>query len=148
MSTEHGFKAVCSVSELAERLGLSRARFYQLQRTGVFPRPVHSGQTKRPFYPLDLQQKCIEIRKKGIGLNSRPVLFNRPRRNSRPQEHSDSKHRELARTLRHMGLNVTADTVKSAIDMLYPRGFTKRLNEDLVIRDLSKHFSSDRRNDV
>jgi len=32
---DHDLKAVCSVTALAEKLRLSRARFYQLQKLGV-----------------------------------------------------------------------------------------------------------------
>ena len=49
------FKAVCSVTELAKKLDLSRARFYQLQKVCVFPEPVYCIRTKRPFYPMDIQ---------------------------------------------------------------------------------------------
>ncbi len=34
--------------------------------------------TCRGGYPLELQQKCIEIRKTVIGLNGEPIVFNTP----------------------------------------------------------------------
>ena len=42
-------KAIVTVSEMARMCGLSRARFYQLQKAGVFPAPVY--QDGRPLYP-------------------------------------------------------------------------------------------------
>ena len=54
MLSNNDFKAVCSVTELAKNLDMSRARFYQLQKLGVFPEPVYCIRTKRPFYPLVL----------------------------------------------------------------------------------------------
>jgi len=76
MTSDYDLKTVCSVSELAKKLDLSRARFYQLQKKGVFPVPVYCTRTKRPFYSSALQQKCINIRKTGIGFDGRPVIFN------------------------------------------------------------------------
>ena len=57
--------AVCSVTELAKTLGLSRARFYQLQKMGIFPMPIYCIRTRRPFYTPDLRQICVDIRKTG-----------------------------------------------------------------------------------
>jgi hypothetical protein len=48
-----GAKAVVSVSEMARMVGLSRARFYQLQQAGVFPLPVYDVASRRPVYPQD-----------------------------------------------------------------------------------------------
>jgi len=69
---------ICSVTAMALQVGLSRARFYQLVKAGVFPQPRYSPRTRRPFYPLDLQKKCLEIRKTGIDLPGQPVVFNAP----------------------------------------------------------------------
>ena len=80
MLLDNDFGAVCSVTELAGKIGLSRARFYQLMEKGVFPKPVYCTRTRRPFYTLDLQQKCIDIRKTGIGYNQQPVVFYSERR--------------------------------------------------------------------
>jgi hypothetical protein len=43
-------KAVVTVSEMARMVGLSRARFYQLQRAGVFPPPERDAETGRPCH--------------------------------------------------------------------------------------------------
>ena len=75
MLSNNDFKAVCSVTELAKNLDMSRARFYQLQKVGVFPEPVYCVYTKRPFYTMGLQEKCLEIRETGIGHNGRPIIF-------------------------------------------------------------------------
>jgi hypothetical protein len=76
MLQENDLKAVCSVTALAKKLNLSRARFYQLQKKGVFPTPIYCTRTQRPFYPSHLQQKCMDIHKTGIGLDGRPIFFN------------------------------------------------------------------------
>ena len=66
-------KAIVSVSEMARMCGLSRARFYQLQKAGVFPAPAY--QEGRPVYTEEQQQVCLEVRKKNRGVNGKPVLF-------------------------------------------------------------------------
>ena len=42
-------KAIVTVSEMARMCGLSRARFYQLQKAGIFPSPVYDVSTRRPI---------------------------------------------------------------------------------------------------
>ena len=74
MVPENNSKDVFSVTEVIIELGLSRARFYQLQNMGIFPKPLYSG-PNRPYYSQDLRQKCIKIRKTGIGDNGQPTVF-------------------------------------------------------------------------
>src|SRR3979409_798106 len=75
-------KAVVTVSEMARMVGLSRARFYQLQKAGVFPAPVY--QSGRPVYTEDQQQVCLEVRRRNRGVNGEPVLFYARRRGVEP----------------------------------------------------------------
>jgi hypothetical protein len=151
--SKNKLKAICSVTELAEILGLSRTRFYQLQRKGVFPMPVFCIRTRRPFYPLDLQKKCIEIRKTGIACNGQPVLFYGERKNSSKAslELSESKkggnknqqkYEELTKTLRQMGLNVSCKAVENAINTLFPEGLQQHSNEGRIVRDLFRYLTA------
>ena len=43
-------KQIFSITEVAQMLQLSRARFYQLLGTGFFPKPLHDERSKRPYY--------------------------------------------------------------------------------------------------
>jgi hypothetical protein len=142
MSPDNDFKAICSVTEMARNLGLSRARFYQLQNLGVFPRPVYCVRSKRPFYPLDLQQKCMDVRRTGVGSDGRPILFNSRRKNSskKPQHGPEQKCQQLTDILNQMGLKVSSGKVRDAVKVLYPEGLTERSAEDTVIRDLFRYF--------
>ena len=142
MLPDNDLKAICSVTEMAEKLDLSRARFYQLQKMGAFPKPVYCPRTKRPFYPLDLQKKCIDIRKTGIGYNDQPVLFYASRKDTsgKLQNQSDHQYEELIGILRQMGLNVSLKKVKNAVKSLYPEGLTRSSVEGPVIRDLFRYF--------
>ena len=79
-------KSVITVSEMADLCQLSRSRFYDLIEAGVFPKPTLHPSSKRPMYDRGLQEKCLEIRQTGIGMNGQPVLFNRkPRKVGQPK---------------------------------------------------------------
>src|SRR5438094_1621768 len=79
-------KAAVSVSEMCEMCSISRSRWYELVASGVFPKPVQLPSMKRPVYDRGLQEKCLEIRATGIGLNGVPVVFNRkPKRTMKPK---------------------------------------------------------------
>ena len=150
--SENELKAVCSVTELAIILGLSRTRFYQLQRVGVFPMPVFCIRTKRPFYPLELQKKCIEIRKTGVAHNGQPVLFYGEHKNSNKafrepsasgkNSKNQQKCEELTNTLRRMGLNVSYKAVEDAITALFPEGLQQQSTEGQTVRDLFRYLTA------
>ncbi len=149
MLSDNNLNAVCSITELVKKLALSRARFYQLQEIGIFPKPVYCIRTKRPFYPLDLQQKCIEIRKTGIGYNGQPIVFNSSQQNKSGKSQDHYKYEELTGTLRQMGLlNVTPNKVKTAVKTLYPEKLPPQPAEGRVLRELFRYFSKDCKNDV
>jgi predicted DNA-binding transcriptional regulator AlpA len=139
--------AICSVSEMAHKLGLSRARLYQLVHEGVFPPPVRSG-THGAFYPSDLQEECLRIRKTGIGLHGRPVLFNKRRTRRPARTERRAEYHDLVVALRNMGLKVNAKAVGQAMRDLYPTGLNKSQPPGEVLRDLFRHLHQDRQNDV
>jgi hypothetical protein len=126
---------------MAVEVGLSRARFYELVKEGVFPQPLYILRTKRPFYPPDLQRKCLEIRRTGIGLGGQPVVFSAARKQIESEGPPDVDYDELMRILRGMKLRVTNHHVRKAVAELYPKGLIKRVSEDSMIRDLYLHFA-------
>jgi hypothetical protein len=141
-------KAVCSITNMANKLRLSRIRFYQLRKEGVFPEPVPVGCPERLLYPLELQQKCIEIRKTGIGLNGEPIIFNTPRtkkpkkskRFKKSKNQPGGRYEELIDILRRWKWDVTYIDVKNAVNILYPEGLAQHTDEGLVLRDLIDYF--------
>ena len=68
-------KAVVTVSEMARMVGLSRARFYQLVKEGIFPEPSRWPTTNRPYFDHAQQEQCLTIRKTHCGANRKAVLF-------------------------------------------------------------------------
>ncbi|MEN6335153.1 MAG: hypothetical protein ABFE01_12910 [Phycisphaerales bacterium] len=141
-SAKHDRVAICSVSEMARRLGLSRARFYQLVYKGVFPPPLRSG-TQRPSYPSDLQEKCLAIRKTRVGFNGQPVLFNQRRSSSTTRKKPTGQYDGFVAALRNMGLTVTAAAVKHAVQALYPAGQKQGQDPSEVLRKLFQYFRPD-----
>jgi hypothetical protein len=139
-------KAVCSITEMADKLGLSRIRFYQLREKGVFPGPVDLGCPKRSCYTLDLQRECIEIRKTGIGHNGEPIIFNATRKRKskkskkKPRRQPYPLYEQLADILRNWGRNITHLDVKNTVNTLYPDGLAQDPDEGMILRDLIDYF--------
>jgi hypothetical protein len=144
MSVHIPTKAVVTVVEMARMLGLSRARFYQLQKAGVFPAPVYSLSNRRPIYVEEMQKVCLEVRRRHCGVNVRPVLFYASRFSSSPRKLKPKpKAKEvssLAHSLRGLGLTaVTAADVHGATKELFPQG-TGGIDQIKVVRVLFLHL--------
>ena len=134
-------KQIFSITEVAQMLQLSRARFYQLLGTGFFPKPLHDDRSKRPYYNLDLQQKCLEARQSGVGVDGSFMLFYSPRKKeTKPRiKKIDPQIKELTETLGSMGLETTVEQVQQSLPELYPDG-TEGQDQGLVVRELYRHL--------
>ena len=143
-------KAVVSVSEMARMVRLSRARFYQLQKAGVFPAP--SYQAGRPVYTEDQQQVCLEVRRKNRGVNGEPVLFCARRRGTEPPRRNKradpipAKNKDIAALLDGLNaLGLTTATAAQAVEVteeLFPQGTTS-LDQAEVLRAVFLHLKSE-----
>ena len=134
-------KQVFSITDMAMNCNLSRARFYQLLGTGFFPKPLHDERSKRPYYNLDLQQKCLEARQSGIGIDGSFMLFYSPRKKETKMRTKkvDPQIKELAETLGSMGLEITAEQVPQGLTETYPEG-VEGVDQGVVIRELYRHL--------
>jgi hypothetical protein len=136
-------KVAVSVSDMARMCNLSRSRFYVLIQSGVFPQPVQNASCKRPHYDLELQGKCLDIRRTGIGFNGQPVMFNRKTgQPSKPRgraKQASGQHAELVEALKSLGLVATAEQVGQAISEVFPKG-TEGTNQGEVIKALFLHL--------
>lgn len=138
-------RAIVTVSEMARMVGLSRARFYQLQKAGVFPPPFYNPATKRPFYDESLQEVCLEVRRKNCGANGKPVLFyaryrlsvpSKPKKQAGPPitKGKDKNIAALLDGLNSLGLTTaTAAQVETVTKELYPNG-TNGIDQGEVLR--------------
>lgn len=146
-------KAVVTVSEMARMCGLSRARFYQLQKSGVFPAPTY--QAGRPVYLQEQQEVCLEVRRKNRGVNGEPVLFYSRRRPIAPIKKSPRPNASAPKNecvaalldgLNSLGLTTaTAAHVVEVTKELFPQG-TERLDQAEVLRAVFLHLK--RRNNA
>ncbi|MEI7684846.1 MAG: hypothetical protein WCL32_07440 [Planctomycetota bacterium] len=142
-------RAVVSVAEMARMVGLSRARFYQLQNEGVFPSPHYDVSTRRPFYDELLQQSCLEVRRRNCGVNGKPILFYARRPNgtgtvakpAKPKTKREMpQHDHLLDGLKSLGLtSVTSIQVGAAVKEIYPQG-TEGVDDAEVIRAVFLHL--------
>lgn len=143
-------KAVVTVTEMARMCGLSRSRFYQLVRAGVFPPPVYALTTRRAFYIEPLQQVCLQVRQTHHGVNNEPVFFYargaqapaRPKRTSTKAEkktrigESRASNRDTTIFLGvlGLGLTVTPEQVWAVIDAEYPSGIAQSTEAEVIRR--------------
>ena len=137
-------KPIVSMTEIAQMVQLSRARFYQLLEQGFFPKPLHDERSKRPYYNLELQQKILECRQSGIGVDGSFMLFYSPRKNgtaSNVRKKIDPVVKELVETLESMGLDITVKQVQQGLTEIYPDG-TNGEGQGVIIRELFRYFKS------
>jgi hypothetical protein len=144
----HKIRPIISVGDMAQALGHSRARFYQLQKQQIYPPPLYEIRTKRPFYDAHLQRLCLGIRESGIGWQGQYILFYGPRKESAQNKartktpagrSGPPEYQELTETLKQMGLDVTEKQVSMAIEKLYR---DRLANEDmgLVVREIYRYI--------
>ena len=138
-------KQIVSMTEMANMLQLSRARLYQLLDQGFFPRPKYDDRSKRPYYDLELQKKCLECRQSGIGVDGSFMLFYSRRKSenvSGKKRKADPMVKELTETLESMGLDMTVKQVQQGLSEVYPDGVSD-VEQGVVIRELFRYFKSD-----
>lgn len=143
-------KAIVSVSEMARMVGLSRQRFYQLQGT-TFPDPKRDPETNRPFYDEELQQMCLEVRRRNCGVDGKPILFyarrqpplgQQPRTAKRPKatQKQNGQYVDVIDGLSALGLeSVTTSQIEPVIKKLFPAGI-QHLDSGEVIRAVFLHL--------
>ncbi len=165
MSEAPTTKEAVSVTGMARMVGLSRARFYQLMREGVFPLPSRQDETGRPFFNREQQERCLEVRRMNRGVNGQVILFyamrvptvvsaaRPPRRESRSRQRRVSNQPsrdpimvELHHGLTQLGLTVGDRDIRAALVAEYPDGHDGVDSADLlrsVFARLSRRDSDD-----
>ena len=112
-----------TVTELCELIGLSKNRFYALQKAGIFPAAIRSPLNNRPVFDSTLIEQCLGIVRNRIGANGAPYVPNRkkaiPTRESRRK--SAGLHQGLIEALASLGLSATPAQVDEAMGQL-PEG--------------------------
>ena len=140
-------KVAVSVSEMARMMGLSRSRFYQLIGSAL-PFPIYDVATRRPIYDQQLQQTCLEVRRRNCGIDGKPILFyaarsglapaRRPRVKATPA--ASEQYGDLVDALKALGLgSVTTGQVAELVKQLFPAG-TSTTDQAEVVRAVFIHL--------
>lgn len=143
-------KAAICIREMAALCALSRQRFMQLVRSGVFPAPLYDVATKRPYYSEDLQSQCLEVRKRNIGVNGKVVMFYARRpgitvptpKSKKPpvKPKASDRYADILDGLNALGLaTVTSAQIAEVVGQLFPQG-TGGIEPGEVIRKVFLHL--------
>ena len=140
-------KSVISVTEMANLVGLSRQRFNQLVKAGIFPSPDHDPTTNRPFYDATKQQDCLMVRQTNTGINGKPILFYARRSDKgikkgssrKPKPKASSQHELMIEHLDQLGVHVTYQQIDAAMPIVFPNGI-ENLDFDSQFKGLFLHF--------
>jgi hypothetical protein len=148
MNVRRETKAAVTVAEMSRMVGLSRSRFYQLIGT-AFPQPLYDVTTRRPVYPEELQEVCLQVRRRNCGIDGRPVLFyarrlgTAPSRPKQPKPKLEPKRGDVAALVEGLnGLGLTTATgaeVQHVTEELFPNG-TAGLDQGEVLRAVFLHL--------
>ena len=122
-----------SIKSQSAAVSLSRQRFMQLVKAGVFPAPLYDVASKRPFYSEELQAQCLEVRKRNVGINGKVVMFYSRRPSTmtttpkakKPQSKpiASDHHGDIVDGLKALGLvAVTNKQVAETVGQLFPQG--------------------------
>ncbi len=150
MSDTNKSTSYLSCAAVARRLGLSRQRFWQLRKDGVFPEPQIDEATGRPFYTEEQVELCLDLRKRNVGMNGKVVLFYSARTTtslpkpktgrSKSKSKKSSPHAALIEVLRGLGLPTVSDAqVEDAIAAVFPAG-TDGVDQSELIRAVFLHI--------
>ena len=135
------YRDAMSVAETARLIKMSRSRFHQLVGT-VFPQPKRDD-NGRPYFDREQQELVVEIRRRNVGMDGRPILFRATgsRTSSAPRRPTASKpkqdHLEVLVAVRELGLTqATIKDVDKCITSLFPDG--KLPQQDDLIRQIGR----------
>jgi|SRR4051812_11821875 hypothetical protein len=147
-------KESVSVAEMARMVGLSRARFYQLIGN-AFPFPLYQTATRRPFFNAELQQICLDVRRRNCGIDGKPIMFycrrggELPRAKtgrSKVQAKTPEPLAGLLESVQELGLPATLSEVATAVKELFPSGWSGVPEGELiraVFIHIKRHNSPD-----
>jgi len=153
-------KEIVTVAEMARMLSLSRARFYELKRQGVFPEPTRRP-TGRPVYTRAQQESCLQVRRTHQGINGQPVLFYavsprsdathkvarkpttvnaKPRNSGARNAVPTSVLADVQHGLGQLGVEIENERLRTAIGHLYPAGVAN-VDQGALLMSVFEHLN-------
>ena len=120
-------KAAVSVTDMAKMVGLSRQRFHQLVREGIFPVPKKGVSNSRPYYDTEQQEICLNVRRQNQGVNGELIMFYSARTKTKPaktvtKKANSSQHAELVEALKGLGMTAKPEDVAEVMKVIFPDG--------------------------
>jgi hypothetical protein len=159
METYETLKVGVSITEMSKMLGFSRSRCYQLIEAEILFPPVYDTETHRPFFPPEIQQKNLEIRKRNCGMNGKPILFyarrfatepvikKLPARKAKSKTQKDSTIERLMNDLKSLGIDCPNPVhIASALKFCFPAGINQ-VAEPEVLRSVYRYLKRQNTND-
>lgn len=139
-------KAAISVAEMARLVGLSVNHFRSLCKRGVFPKPQYTTTGRpRPYFDIEAQQVCLNVRQSNIGNDGAYVIFYDRKKADTPQTSPIGKKAKpsdraegLAKAIKQLGLVVTGQQVEDAAVVVFPQGLPAE--DGQAIRALFVHL--------
>ncbi len=129
-----------TLQELCDQLGISKGRYYTLQKRGIFPAPQRTS-SNRPVFDQEQVQKCVEVVRSRVGINGEPILFNRkpvPEPSKKRATPVKGKHDDLIAALTSLGLSASVEQVNAAIATLPNAGAD--MEEPALIKAVFLHL--------
>ena len=125
-----------TVTELCELIGLSKNRFYALQKSGIFPAALRSPLNNRPVFDTALVEQCLGIVRTRAGANGAPYVPNRKKATTsrEPRRKPAGRHQGLIEALASLGLTATPAQVDETMAKLPDGG--AGLEEPELIRQV------------
>jgi len=120
-----------SISQMANLMGLSRSRIYQLIEQGILLKPVYLL-NKRPVFTKEMAIKNLEVKAKNQGVNGQVLMFyagrkmtsytpkKKTRKAPKPVA-QNTQYTDLIDALESLGLEgITHTQVESALRACFP----------------------------
>lgn len=121
-------------------LGVSKGRYYTLQKRGIFPAPQRTS-SNRPVFDQEQVQQCFDVVQTRIGVNGEPILFNRkpvPEPSKKRPASVKGKHDDLIAALASLGLSASVEQVAAAIATLPNNG--AGMDESALLKAVFLHL--------
>jgi len=150
MTDNNSSQSFLSCAAVARRLGLSRQRFWQLRKEGVFPQPQIDEESGRPFYTEEQVELCMDLRKRNVGLNGKIVLFYSARstvsvpkatkKKTPKSKAATGRHEAVIDSLKVLGMTGVSDAqIDSVMSELFPNG-KEDVDQGELVRAIFLHI--------
>ena len=133
---ESRIKKAVMVGEMARMVELSRSRFGQLVKSGVFPSPVYDPRTGRRFYTQEQQRVILDLKASNCSVDGTPVLFYKKRKKDRASkaktaQNDEKRNRDsklvdqVVKGVSALGHKTNREQVGEVLVHLHPHGFAQ-----------------------